>query len=116
MFTLSYVYVCCIDLAAPTLVIATSFLYRASGEDKRKDSNTKWLRTVMRQGATGDKTAAWTVLIQSSPVHNLQALDQLIGMVKMKSRREALLVIGGLVVESLNFKTIRYDYNQACSF
>ena len=67
-----------------------------SGEEKRSDSNTTFMRTVMRQGATGDKTAAWTLQVQDSPVHNLQALDQLIGLVKIKSRREALSVIGKL--------------------
>lgn len=52
------------------------------------------MQTLMSKGVTGDKAALWTLQVQASPLHNLASLDSLVSMVKIKSRREALMVIG----------------------
>ncbi|CAD5120512.1 DgyrCDS9078 [Dimorphilus gyrociliatus] len=64
--------------------------------DKRKSSQNKWMKTVLSGGTLKDKTAALTLLIQESPLHNLPNLDNLINMVKKKGRREAMIALDTL--------------------
>ena len=53
---------------------------------------------MLSSGTLADKTAALTLLVQGSPLHNLQGIDTLVGMVKKKCRREALAALGRLLI------------------
>ncbi|KAJ8309042.1 hypothetical protein KUTeg_013916 [Tegillarca granosa] len=59
--------------------------------EKSKKSEVGWLKTVLSSGTLSDKMAALTLLVQESPVHNLNSLDSLISMVKKKGRRESMM-------------------------
>ncbi len=63
-------------------------------QDNKKSSDARWMRTVLSSGTASDKLAALTLMIQESPIHTVSCLDTLIGMVKKKGRREALMAIG----------------------
>ena len=52
--------------------------------------------TIMSTGTLSDKVSALTLSIQESPVHNLRALDSLVGMARKRSRGQAVEVLGAL--------------------
>ncbi len=58
-------------------------------------SEALWLSTVLKSGTLTDKMSAYVVLVQTSPVHNLATLQQLLNYVTLKSRRPCLMAIGG---------------------
>jgi ribosome biogenesis protein MAK21 len=62
-----------------------------AGVDKAESA---WISTVLKSGTLTDKMSAYVVLVQSSPIHNLTILEQLIGYVTLKSRRPCLMAIG----------------------
>ncbi|RDD47481.1 CCAAT/enhancer-binding protein zeta [Trichoplax sp. H2] len=80
---------------ASELISNESELYHHKKSKDRK-SDFDWLKTVMASGTLTDKTAAHAVLLQESPVHNLQSLKSLIGMSKKKGKRESLLALDTL--------------------
>ena len=54
------------------------------------------MRTVLNKGTLGDKISVSSVLIQESAVHNLNALQSLIGSVKLNKKRECILAMDAL--------------------
>jgi len=52
------------------------------------------MEKLMKTGTLPDKMAAFTVRIQESPVHNLYALQQLVGMVKIQGKQQCLMTAG----------------------
>lgn len=52
------------------------------------------MKTIMAKGTVSDKIAAFTVIIQENPVCNLEALRNLVGMVKVSKKKECVTVIG----------------------
>lgn len=67
---------------------------RASTGGKSED---RWIRTVLNSGAFSDRIDAHTILLQESPVHNVQSLRYLVGLIDIKSRREGLAALDGLI-------------------
>ncbi|KAL8624396.1 hypothetical protein ACOMHN_012796 [Nucella lapillus] len=65
-------------------------LYKKQRE-KNKRGESHWIKTVLSSGTLSDKMAALMVLVQESPLHNLNALDMLIAMANKKGKREAML-------------------------
>lgn len=65
------------------------------GKDAKK-SERNYIDTVLKSGALGDKISAQTVLLQESPVQNLFFLENLIGMVNLKSRRPCMMALDAL--------------------
>ncbi|XP_059177905.1 CCAAT/enhancer-binding protein zeta-like [Physella acuta] len=61
-----------------------------------KNSEARWLKTVLASGTLSDKMAALTLLIQESPVHNMSSIDSLIAMAGKKGRREAMMAVDTL--------------------
>ncbi|XP_061172895.1 CCAAT/enhancer-binding protein zeta-like [Saccostrea echinata] len=59
--------------------------------EKSKKSETKWIKTVLTTGTLTDKVAALTLLVQESPVHNLQNLEGLVNMCRKKNKRESMI-------------------------
>lgn len=51
------------------------------------------MKTVMAKGTKSDKIAAYVLLIQDSPLHNLHLLSNIIGMVKV-GKKEWTLAAG----------------------
>lgn len=61
-----------------------------------KTSQRKFLSDILSAGTLNDKISALTLLIQEAPMHNLKALDTLLGYCEKKSRTAALQSINAL--------------------
>lgn len=46
------------------------------------------------KGALSDKIAAYIVLIQSSPINNLESLSNVVGMVKVGKKKDCIMAMG----------------------
>lgn len=57
-------------------------------------SDKSWLQTVLAKGTASDKTTAHILTIQDNPVYNLQALRNLVNMVRVSKKKECVSVIG----------------------
>lgn len=60
------------------------------------NSQKKFLSQILSDGTLNDKISALTLLIQEAPLHNLKALDTLLGFCEKKSRTAALQAINAL--------------------
>ena len=52
--------------------------------------------TIMSTGTLSDKISALTLSVQEAPVHNMKALESLVGMARKRSRGQAVEVLGAL--------------------
>ena len=52
--------------------------------------------TIMSSGTLSDKISALTLSVQESPLHNMRALESLVGLAKKRSRGQAVDVLGAL--------------------
>lgn len=52
--------------------------------------------TIMSTGTLSDKISALTLSVQESPVHNMKALESLVGLAGKRSRGQAVEVLGAL--------------------
>lgn len=78
---------------------AQEFLDRAAADETTNgvsDSDQSWANKVLSSGTLSDKVATMTLMIQESPIHKHQMMDQLLNMARKKGRREA-----GLAMEAL---------------
>jgi len=62
--------------------------YRYQGDDRQ---DFQWISQVIRSGTFADKLAANTLLVQDSPIHNIEPLSKLVSMTKSKGTRECLI-------------------------
>ncbi|KAI1456878.1 CBF-domain-containing protein [Annulohypoxylon moriforme] len=60
-------------------------------------SSHKFMSTIMSSGTMSDKVSALTLAIQESPIHNIKALENLIGLSAKRSRGQALSALAALV-------------------
>ncbi|XP_022242297.1 CCAAT/enhancer-binding protein zeta-like [Limulus polyphemus] len=81
---------------------------------RRVRSDFEWVRTVLNSGTLADKVAAYTLLIQDSPVHNLSNLDSLIAMVNTKGKRECMMAIDSL--RDLFLSDLLLEDRKLCKF
>ena len=63
---------------------------------KSSSSSHKFYSTIMSSGTLSDKVSALTLSIQESPLHNMHALETLVGLAKKRSRSQAVQVLGAL--------------------
>ncbi|KAI1905562.1 RNA-binding ribosome biosynthesis protein mak21 [Ophidiomyces ophidiicola] len=66
--------------------------YRESGSS----STYKFYSTIVTSGTLIDKVSALTLEFQNSPLHNIKALEQLIGLAKKRSRAQCIEVLRSL--------------------
>lgn len=59
-------------------------------------SSHKFYSTIMTSGTLNDKISALTLAVQESPVHNIKALENLVGLSKKRSRAQAVEVLRAL--------------------
>lgn len=59
-------------------------------------SSQKFYATIMSSGTLTDKISALTLAVQESPLHNMKALETLIGLGKKRSRTQAVEVLRSL--------------------
>lgn len=57
----------------------------------------KFLSTIMSSGTMNDKVSALTLAVQESPVHNIRALEALLGLASKKNRSQAIIALAALV-------------------
>ena len=67
--------------------------FRHQGEDK---VDFQWISQVLKTGTFADKLAANTLLVQDSPIHNIEALTKLISMASSKGTRESIMSINNI--------------------
>jgi ribosome biogenesis protein MAK21 len=60
-------------------------------------SDAAFLQRVLTSGTLSDRLSALTLLVQSSPVHNIKALETLKGMSSKKGREESLKALRATV-------------------
>ncbi|KAI5862663.1 CBF-domain-containing protein [Durotheca rogersii] len=60
-------------------------------------SSHKFMSTIMSSGTMSDKVSALTLAIQESPVHNIKALETLMGLAAKRSRGQAISALSALV-------------------
>lgn len=59
-------------------------------------STHRFYSTIMSSGTLSDKISALTLSVQESPVHNMKALESLVGLARKRSRSQAVQVLGAL--------------------
>lgn len=62
----------------------------------RKDSDEKWIREVIQCGTLSDKIAALALVVQDSPLHNLESLDSLLNYCKQREQRACQLAMDAI--------------------
>ncbi|GAP82534.1 putative ribosome biogenesis protein MAK21 [Rosellinia necatrix] len=60
-------------------------------------SSRKFMSTIMSSGTMSDKVSALTLAVQESPVHNIKAFENLLGLGAKRSRGPALTALAALV-------------------
>ncbi|KAK9877934.1 hypothetical protein WA026_020157 [Henosepilachna vigintioctopunctata] len=58
-------------------------------KNQKSNSTFHWMKTIMSKGTLADKVASYTVVIQNSPVHNLDTLKNFISLVKIEKHQES---------------------------
>lgn len=53
-----------------------------------------WLKVMQSKGTSGDKMAAWVVMVQEANVHNFHHVDQMVSLV-LKHRSKSFEALGG---------------------
>ena len=76
-----------------TLLESENQMYQDS---QRSASSHQFYSTVMSSGTLSDKIGALTLSVQESPLHNMKALESLIGLARKRSRAQAVEVLGAL--------------------
>ena len=56
----------------------------------------RFYSTLMSAGTLSDKISALTLSVQESPLHNMKALESLLGLARKRSRDQAVNVLGAL--------------------
>jgi len=79
---------------AKTLLEADNKLYAA--QNKPATSAHQFYTTIMTSGTLSDKVSALTLSVQESPLHNMKALETLVGLAGKRSRGQAVEVLGAL--------------------
>ncbi|KEF54093.1 uncharacterized protein A1O9_09888 [Exophiala aquamarina CBS 119918] len=62
----------------------------------QQSSSQSFYNTVITSGTLSDKISALTLAVQESPIHNVRALENLIGLAKKRSRSQAVDVLRSL--------------------
>jgi len=65
-------------------------------KDTQQSSSQSFYSTVMTSGTLSDKISALTLAVQESPLHNVRALETLIGLARKRSRSQAVDVLRAL--------------------
>jgi ribosome biogenesis protein MAK21 len=78
---------------AKSLLDADNDTYKKHQQSKSSQS---FYSTVIASGTLSDKISALTLAIQESPVHNVKALETLVGLAKKRSRAQAVDVLRAL--------------------
>ncbi|KAL8936601.1 MAG: hypothetical protein Q9216_004844 [Gyalolechia sp. 2 TL-2023] len=79
---------------AKSLLNAENELY--SSQTGSASSAQQFYSTIMSSGTLSDKISALTLSVQESPLHNVRALETLVGLARKRSRGQAVEVLGAL--------------------
>ena len=69
---------------------------RYGSQNRTSSSAHEFYTTVMSSGTLSDKISALTLSVQESPLHNMRALENLVGLAGKRSRGQAVEVLGAL--------------------
>ncbi|KAL4649005.1 CCAAT/enhancer-binding protein zeta [Arapaima gigas] len=63
-------------------------------KSSQKGASSSWVKTVVSKGTLPDRMAALTLLIQDSPVHSLEFVENLVSLVKKNAnRRQSMMAV-----------------------
>lgn len=65
-------------------------------DSQQSSSSQSFYNTVIASGTLSDKISALTLAVQESPLHNVRALESLIGLARKRSRSQAVDVLRAL--------------------
>jgi ribosome biogenesis protein MAK21 len=84
-------------LSLITSAVEAAFEIEVTSYQKAKGSkmsgDQKWINDVLKSGTISDKVAALALVVQESPLHELSALDTLIGLASKKEYRTSQLAL-----------------------
>ena len=66
------------------------------GRRTMNSSDRSWIDTVLSSGTIADRVAALVLLVQEAPVYRVNMLETLVGMMRKKIKREALLAANAI--------------------
>ncbi|KAI4126062.1 MAG: hypothetical protein LQ338_003950 [Usnochroma carphineum] len=69
---------------------------RYASQTGSANSAQQFYSTIMSSGTLSDKISALTLSVQESPLHNVRALEALVGLARKRSRGQAVEVLGAL--------------------
>ncbi|KAL8924066.1 MAG: hypothetical protein Q9208_004203 [Pyrenodesmia sp. 3 TL-2023] len=69
---------------------------RYASQTGSANSARQFYSTIMSSGTLSDKISALTLSVQESPLHNVRALESLVGLARKRSRGQAVEVLGAL--------------------
>lgn len=69
---------------------------RYASQTGSASSAQQFYSTIMSSGTLSDKISALTLSVQESPLHNMRALEALVGLARKRSRGQAVEVLGAL--------------------
>ena len=82
-----------VQAVAKKLLQEDNDAYQRTNESSSSQS---FYKTVIASGTLSDKISALTLAVQESPVHNVRALETLLGLAKKRSRSQAVDVLRAL--------------------
>jgi ribosome biogenesis protein MAK21 len=65
-------------------------------KNRQQSSSQSFYNTVIQSGTLSDKISALTLAVQESPIHNVKALEALLGLASKRSRSQAVDVLRAL--------------------
>jgi ribosome biogenesis protein MAK21 len=65
-------------------------------KNRQQSSSQSFYNTVIQSGTLSDKISALTLAVQESPIHNVKALETLLGLASKRSRSQAVDVLRAL--------------------
>ncbi|VVC42505.1 Armadillo-type fold,Armadillo-like helical,CCAAT-binding factor [Cinara cedri] len=86
----------CTNLSASEIQILRLEAEKILEHQPQVDHKKSWITEIAKQGTYSDKIAALTIKIQEDPLHNINALQNLVNMVKIGKKQQCSLVIDSL--------------------
>ncbi|XP_055626173.1 CCAAT/enhancer-binding protein zeta [Toxorhynchites rutilus septentrionalis] len=91
------------EIAELRKLCRVAFEAECRNQMKNNPSDAKWLMTALEKGTSRDRANAGALLVQTNPLCNLQALESIVGMVKLsnKGHVDVVEVVTELMLNSI---------------
>lgn len=91
------------EIAELRKLCRVAFEAECRNQMKNNPSDAKWLMTALEKGTSRDRANAGALLVQTNPLCNVQALESIVGMVKLsnKGHVDVVEVVSELMLNSI---------------